>query len=551
RGGFDLAGQVEQLRFGARVLLDGRESDDRQPLHRFLAFGEYAFAPWAGLRLHAGDTYPALPNQLVSGLRVRGVGVGLRVGFFNFDVVTGQTRRGVGGTLIDVGEQPLIEIPATSAESAQAAAPFDTELVGQDGGVFRFQRFRRGTYSRSYASIRPSFGQRERFQFGLTYLHVVDDADSVERAFRPQENLVLGSDLFLGFDRRRVQLELEGAVSLTNLDTEGGAFDDADYDTLVEAGDIDEGDVDALRDVCDFAEPFFTCNENVFPLNPFGDGLPGVMGEGTLSVLYGQNVFRAYGYRRGTAFRTFANPFLQNDLQGVRLSDRARFLDGALLTDVTFEYREDNVSNTQDFTTQFNEFSASVSYFPRQDYPSVTVGLGTFGRSSDRTVLRDGREIDALDDSALRLYLTSTYRFMALGPEHFALFSISTLNRDDATEFDLDASNTYAQLALTTRFLTLPLKTRLTLSTSANEAGTFETNYTGFGGGLSYGFLNEALEVHADVTQYVGDLERTILRLSGDYDLPAGHTVAARFAYYVNDAFDDSTVASIVYRYRL
>ena len=561
RGGVDLRGRAGPLRFGALLLLDSQTRAGRQSQHRFRLSGDLPFGDYGGLRLRVGDTYPRLPELFGRGQRVRGVDAGLRLGILGLDVAAGSARRSADARLLTPVEgltrTEFLQRPDNSV--ALPATP-----AGGADSLYAYVPYVGGAYSRSYVSVRPTLGRRELFQGGLTFLRIGDDpAPDAVVSGRPEENVVLGTDLFLGLDRRRIRLELEGALSLSNTDATGGAFTDADIDSIATSGELNDAQADLLRAVRDFGGLIgLTVNENVYPVNPVGRGLPAIAGQGELALDYGPSLLQVKAFRRGAAYRTLANPFLQSDRQGVRLAERLRLAGGRVVAQATLGRQADNTSGTRPATALYSEAAGSLSLYDLRRGLSLTAGAGVFGRQRDAFELVVGTAdstalAPALDDGVLRLFLTGGLGLSGLGARHQALVSVSRLTRDDRTALDLDTETLTAQTTLASRLRRLPLRTRFGASYTTNRfrgVATGETARTGYAGltaELSGGLYDERLRLTSGVTQYLGDLRRTLLRLGADLSLKSGHSVGARLLYYGNDRADDSVVATASYRYRL
>ncbi|MBI4536160.1 MAG: hypothetical protein HY708_07765, partial [Ignavibacteriae bacterium] len=120
-----------------------------------------------------------------------------------------------------------------------------------------------------------------------------DDIGSIRFGVAPRENLVVGSDMVIAFDNQRFRLETQASLGLLNKDISKGSFTQKDYDDLAGKNNPDlspseradrERDADDIKRLAEFGEKFITINENLFPLNPVGVGLPGVAYEGTLTL---------------------------------------------------------------------------------------------------------------------------------------------------------------------------------------------------------------------------------------------------------------------------
>ena len=90
---------------------------------------------------------------------------------------------------------------------------------------------------RNMTVVRPSFGKGENFQWGFTYLKSKDEFDPLQPiVVRPQENVVFGSDMLIGIDRRRIEITAQSALSLNNVDISRAEFNSDSIDAAVARG---------------------------------------------------------------------------------------------------------------------------------------------------------------------------------------------------------------------------------------------------------------------------------------------------------------------------
>jgi hypothetical protein len=483
---------------------------------------------------------------MMIGSRVRGITGALKFGFFNLDVSYGKTKRSVEG---------IVDSTVTYADS-NAVDSRPLESIQSGASYFTYDIFRRGTYSRDFLGIRPSFGSGENFQLGLTFLKFKDDTASISYGVQPKENLVVGADLKLGFDDQRIRWESQVAVGLQNKDITGGNFTDDDYDSLAAQGTD-------VKDLGKIAEQFITVNGNLEPLNPAGTGLPGLTMESFLTLNYFNNYVRAQFVRRGTAYKSFGNEFLQSDIQGISISDNIRLFSNKLFASISFESKADNLSETKSGTTKYQTVSSALTYNPGAGYPTVQVGYGLIGRTNDQTVYRpDSLEFsNAADDDATRISFGLSYD-LSLGIRNFITFNVNSINRADKTIYQRDQSSTLIQGSVAT-FFKIPLQTSLSVISSSTKSGNQlfsasgadsvlserEFSFTSVSAGAQYLVFNKQLRLQARFSPTFGDVERTHIRFGGDYSYDS-HVLEVLFDYYKNTGgLKDDSILSFVYRY--
>jgi len=546
RGELRVRSSYRNVNFGGTLYLDNQDKPDRQPQNRFSIFGETSF-----LRLQGGDSYPTFPSLFMSGKRIRGFAGNLTLGFFNLDVTAGQGTRSIEGTVdstVGVNSQVVPSLPNT------------TKLVRDT----IYDYFTQGTYARNFLAVRPSFGSGENFQLGFTYLRAKDDLGSIKYGITPYDNVVAGSDLLLAFDDQRVKLQAQASVALSNKDITEGNFTDADYDSL-EAQNEDLGK--ALKKIRPIAEKIITVNANLFPTNPVGSDLPGVAFESMLSLNYFNNFVQAGFYRRGAAYLTLGNEYLQTDIQGFIVSDRIRMFQNRAFLSVSYEQKHDNTANTKPETVTFSNLNTSVTVLPSK-LPGFTIGYGRYSLLSDRLVgapyMPDSLVVarkKSIDDATNRFFIGSNYDFQALARQTLTV-NISIAARDDKSFYNRDQNNLYLQASLTTVY-SIPLQTTLGVLVSQNttQSQMFTTlgldsvlsetdfNYTTLILGAQYRMFNDDLRLTAALAPSFGAIERTSFQVGVDYAFSNQHSLELLFNYMQNAGYRDDSIAGLIYRF--
>jgi hypothetical protein len=556
RGDLRFNGTYRSIGFGATTHLDNQEDPSRQPQNRYLLYGSTSF-----LSVQVGDAYPKFPSYIVSGKRVRGVSSNLRLGFFNLDFTMGETNRSVEGTR-------LYDTTYVDSASASTRPQNAYPLSG-----LRYTIFQPGTYQRDFFAIRPSFGSGESFQLGFTYLKAKDQTGSIKYGILPEENLVVGTDLMFAFDDQRIKLETQASLSIKNTDISKGNITDAELENLKKE------DADKIKQLRDVAKTFITINQNLFPLNPVGEGLPGVSYEGILSLNYFNNFLRGSIFKRGAGYSSFGNEFLQTDIEGFNISDRIRMLNNKVFLSVSYEKRNDNTANNKRGTTNFDFFNSALTLIPGANLPSFTVGYGMNNQVSDTKVSRydlatnksslspaDSAALvsarsNAIDNATTQLYLAANYDFDA-GARHSLVLSVNTTNRKDNTFSKRDQTNLNLQVSLSSSFSPL-LQTTVGYLLSQNEsknqlftsAGrdsllqTITTNYSSASVAFLFRFLDERLRVLASASPTFGEINRLIARAGIDYAVTQHHVLALTFDFIQNSGTKDDTIGSLIYRF--
>jgi len=547
RGQLRANGSFRSLNFGSNIFITNEEKAERQPQNRFLAFGDLEF-----LKLQVGDAFPRFPSYIVSGKRVRGLSANLFLKFFNVDVSYGETMRSIEG----------LALRDTTYKDSTALRARELNTLLKSGMTYTL--FQSGTFSRNFFAIRPSFGSGENFQLGFTYMNSKDKVGSIKYGVTPQENLVAGTDIVIAFDEQRFRIEGQASLSLVNRDITKGNFTNADYDLMAGKNDptltpSERADrqqtADDLKKLADAASKFITINENLFPLNPVGEGLPGLAYEGLLTMNYFNNFIRAQYYQRGNAYYSFGNEFLQADIKGVALSDRIRLFSNRALVSISYEQREDNTAKTKVATTKYGNTNASLTLFPASTWPTFTFGYGVLTRKSDAKPTNPLQALYVADDVTNRISVQMNYDFSA-GARHNLTLGTNLSDKKDNTANKRDQKNNSYFGSLTTNF-NFPLQTTLSYNSNLSESNdligtllmTTQFKLSAFSFNAQYRLLEDKLRLAATVSSSTGDVKRTLFQAGADYSITMNHALALQGDFIKNTGYKNDQIVSLVYRF--
>ena len=533
RAGVNLSGNTGDWRFLSNVYVTSEESSDLQPQNRFFVGVEHPL-------VHAGygDSYPVFPNLILSGKRVRGLNAGVHLGAFNVDVTYGQTTREVQGKLLST-------FPKDSLASQQMASP-----TGTFGPVdsTHWGRFSYGTYAQNLFAIRPSFGSAETFQWGMTLLKAKDDVHSITYGIRPDENLVIGTDIVSHFDSRRIEFLAQAAISAYNSDISSGSFTDAYIDT----SQLTRNDADNIKKLRDIIKNFITVNENLRPLSL--SKLSTLAYDVSLAVNYFGNLLRFSYLLRGNDYNSAGQTFLRKDIRGYNLSDRLRLVQNRLFLTLGLERLQDNTADTKMATTTYSTVTGAVSYYPAADAPNVTLGVSHFSNENPLSV--DGPDsLSVINDRTTQVFLQSSYDFTYFG-HHTALLNFSTSSKGDNSLQRADVRNATVGLGVMSRF-PIPLQTNLDVAGYFNTLPTGvrgisrNLNYTTISLRGRYTFIPDILSATGAVSPTFGDFKRTVLAIGAEYFVMPRMSFALDFSLFQNAGAQNDNFVSLRYKYDL
>lgn len=532
RVGANFRGKTGIWGFNSNIFLTSDERSDRQPQHRFFAGVE---TPW--VQVGYGDHYPILPELILSGKRVRGLQSSAHYGIFGVDLTLGQISRGIEGKVTST-------FPADSF-----AVQFHRDSTSAYGLVSpgTYGRFNYGTYARDIFAIRPSFGDRETWEVGFSWLSSGDDKNSIHYGIAPKENIVIGTDFMARMDNSRIEITGQAAASAYNMDISKGSFTDADITRIYASG------AEGIKKVRDILSPYITVNDNFRPLNV--DKLPTVAYELGLGLNYFDNALKFTYLFHGNDYTSFGQSFLQTDIRGFQIVDRARLVDNSVFLTLGYERLEDNTSATKVGTTMFNNVNVAATYMPRIDMPTFTLGMSVY--NSDNGLSLDGRDsLAAIMDGTLRLYMQSSYDFTA-GAHHTATFNLSTSNRDDQSVRQYDVRNVTAEIGLNTSYQ-VPLRTIVsasmylnTLPLSGVRGQEQHLNYGVLSFAARYGFMRNLLTLAGTISPAFGDYHRVAFDTGLEWAARNDMQLIFQVSFFKNSDVPNESIVSLRYRYTI
>ena len=491
----------DDWRLNGYAYLTSEEKSNKQPYNRYSA--SIKNGDWLDLKL--GDSYPRYPNLVMEGKRVRGVTGELRFGEVNLEATFGQTVRKIEGQLLQT--------------YSEADAPLGSNIISINQSRYGnpYGMVNLGTYSRNLFVVRPYFGRGENFQFGLTYLHSSDDNTSIEFGARPQENALFGTDLMFALDDQNITFTSQAAISLFNKDISSGNLSDAQIDSLFGPGKYIDVDPSTVKDIRDIVGNFITVNQYIGPLNP--QELASLAGEAALNFNYFDNSLKASYIYRGNDYQSFGQSFIRTDVKGINLVDRFRMIDNKLFVSLGYEDLQDNLQNTKIATTSYKTLSASVSIFPRADFPNITLGFNQYNNSNGIDIRDTINNKYKVDDLTNRFSINVSYDIVG-SVRHSTSLSFSTINRDDNTLANADAKFNSGTLGLTS-YWTTDMSSVFQIVYSSSEISGSPYDYFTLVAGAKYRMLENKLLLSATISPSFGDFNRQAFEFLADYNVLA------------------------------
>jgi hypothetical protein len=317
-------------------------------------------------------------------------------------------------------------------------------------------------------------------------MKVKDDKGSIDFGMSPEDNLVIGADLNMAFDKQRIMFNTETAISMYNSDISVAPMKDAES-------------LKNLIVVNQFFEPLPSdagiLEEDISPVKLasklFSELLESSLAHRTsLTLNYFKNELKL-GYKSiGRSFNSLGSPTVQTDIAGFNIQDRFRLLKNRLFITLGYELYHDNVNGRSETTTDRNIVRFNIAYYSPQGYPNVSLGYRLHNRKNDGEIIHYYSPIyldsllDVIDNRLNNNSATYNFAldqsFLFAGMDNNARFSFSK----SATEDEIAATNenstdmTSYSVGLSSR-KGERIESRVSLSMSTQEAygGDFSTDY--------------------------------------------------------------------------
>jgi hypothetical protein len=402
-----------------------------------------------------------------------------------------------------------------------------------------------------------------------------DDKGSITYGRFPKENFVAGADLLLAFDNQKIKWTSQAAISLENKDISTGNYTDEEIDEFKGVNDttktpqqIEDAkkEADDLKRIAKIVRSFITLNSELSPLDPI-KGMPSLAYESELSLNYFNNYVRAMVFRRGIAYTSFGNDFVQNDIAGINISDRVRLFNNKIMASVSYETKSNNTQNDANTpTTTYNTLNTSVTAYPGVKLPSFTVGYGLNTRKNPIDLAINTTRLDSLsiaNEKTNRFFIVANYDFHMVVRNSLTA-SVSMANKKDNTFYKRDQDNINFS-AMVSSFFSIPLQTTIGVIVSRTAAySAWDTvqhaylgitqkqstfNYQTISLGARYRVMNDRLNLLATVAPSFGDFKRLLIQAGVEYQVVENHYLVSQFDFIKNSGRASDTVFSILYRF--
>ncbi len=554
--GADVNVDFGSIDLNGSIYLTSKENPLSQPRNRYVLE-----VTMPGVNAELGDFYPRFTRLGMWGSRIRGLNTKLRLSPFNLQLVYGRSKRAIGGDLL-------------SLEGSSQFPGYSHALTNY-------------TFGRRVFGLKPSVGDGQNFEFGLSFISTRDDTLSVLNALEennttridwqsvtPKDNVVVGSELLLSFDKRRIRLNANAALSWKNNDIFGGSLSANDtlqlgtnFSIPVSGLPFDPSRIDRIFIINNNIQPFLPFPANVsrdpqdttrfnLDFSPFSfNEYSSLAYDARLQLNYFNNTVSALYRRVGPTYHSFANPFLRQDVAGFELSDRLRLLRNKVNLTLSYEDLVEGLTREPNSQISSEKFSARVGLYLGSGYPTIQAHVNQYHRAnaldSVRTITTSlgSRNIDnRVDNQTNSSILSISQPIYLFGLQHNARVNYMRSRKADQLVREPEYPGIGYALNLVAFELqsnfSFPLTTRISLSYNNNESRSYNARLRNYSVGGVYKLLGNNLIINGTLrmSQNVGTREfnRFGFASSFRYRFFKNHSVLADFQMISIDETDFS-----------
>ena len=472
--------------------------------------------------INVGDSNPRLSHFTMNGKRIRGLNANIKWSWFNLHFVQGEINRAIEGDL---------------------KKAYSYSIDTDDEGTKFLSLSRNGyTFEQNVMAGRLALGRGEKFQWGLNFMKARDDTNSVTQELNnaeivyspdatgsvsgldsgvvytiselgtkahylegknwagdgPKDNLVIGTDLGISLFNKRLRLDGELALSMTNNNIWGGPLTLAQLDTMIDDS-VDNKllsiDLSSFPDPADY-EKILIINPNMAPLvpidiNAFGDSATVALMDAVLSMpslaYRGRAVTNFYGnylaveYSQvGPQYNSLANPYLVKNKREFSVSDKLKLLQNRLMLTMGYKHQDDDILTTVDNLKSQNTVSLGINALPGPGLPTLNFTYRSIDRDNgiDKLIpLTDSTFTDNRENTHTNnIMVNISHRFDLVWSHALSGTFVNVNKTDKFTDRDTNfvdpaMSTNVMNFTLSTRY-NFQLKTTLNLTINSSELST-------------------------------------------------------------------------------
>ncbi|NQU06796.1 MAG: hypothetical protein HQ568_11930, partial [Calditrichaeota bacterium] len=367
------------------------------------------------------------------------------------------------------------------------------------------------TYSRKLYALRPAFNFSRNITWGINIVKVKDDINSADYGRRPADNIVIGTDLKMYFDNRRVAFTTESSISFYNSDISNGAMSDAEK-------------LENFIVINQYFEPLPTDSSILDSTTAVFDKVKKIAGEiirsssahrTNLVLNYFRNELRLGFKNIGRSYKSLGSPTVITDVNGFTIQDRIRLLNNRLYLTLGYESYRDNINERGVTTTERNIMRTNISYYSPPRYPNISFGFRQHNRENDGNIstytLPDGttETVDnRIESGTLTYNVGIDQSFKYAGFANNVRLSYNKSGTDDKIDLSgfSDATMNSIGLSLSSRKgHRLENSASIRLTSQESQGGRFLVDYNAVSLNSRYMLISDQLWISGGVSATLAD----------------------------------------------
>ncbi len=325
------------------------------------------------LDIDYGDLNPCLDQLAVTGIRVRGSFVKLKIGKSSLQYIA--------GNLVNEGINGLLTTYVPGSGMKPTTFVNDTQFI--QPGVYR-RWIMAGKLQLS--------GKKERVKWSMYFSKVKDDTASAKFGLAPKDNIVAGTDMQLNLFRKSLQINAGIALSVLTNDISGGYLTAAKVDSLFKIKfDYDLGRFEKIIILNTTTVPGFI--NKVADFTAWYAQLQHHKGSHTFSVDIKNN---------GASYFSLANPFLRNNYGSLNITERFSVWKRKIGFIVGYQSANNNLNGSLPTTILSTGFNGTVQFNGGSQLPFVAISYLQQQRTGNSKVMN----VQAVNDR-LQFYMAN------------------------------------------------------------------------------------------------------------------------------------------------
>ena len=315
--------------------------------------------------------------------------------FLNFSIIKSQDNINTLSKISNNMNNYMIDIPDNFVDSLITTENYDYFTIINEG-------CNDTTYTIEYNTLINNWNDwYDNYTYNLLKDYWVGD--------KPQDNLVLSSNLKWALDDQRITFNVGSSISLLNQNTWDPLLSLESLDTLLDQ--TIDNQIDSLITIpdIDFSqyESLFKFSLSQTPILPIDLLSDATMFEKIItmpSLAYNADIMFKYfshniniGLKQiGPEYHSLANPYLRSDIREQYINDKFRIFNNRLFINCGFKRVEDGIEVNINSLSKTDKYSFIFNYYPGYNLPTYSIALKLINRNNG---------VDSLDTFTYQEYV--------------------------------------------------------------------------------------------------------------------------------------------------